>query len=38
MSGNLVADLGKIGLVEPIAIEDVFAVDGVPILSGSFGV
>ena len=29
--GNLVAHLWKIGVVEPIAIEDVFAVDGVPV-------
>ena len=36
--GNLVAHLWKFGLLDPIAIEDVFAVDSVPLLCGSFGV
>ena len=34
----MVAHLWKFGLLDPIAIEDVFAVDSVPLLCGSFGV
>ena len=34
----MVAYLWEIGVVEPVAIEDVFALDGMPVFCGSFGV